>query len=173
MLEWVKALWPVIPSVAVVTLWFNLRDARRRRAAGSLLIVTGGVDRRMVRWAKLSLKSWTDTPIRLKHVRVLWPLAATCYLYKDETEAKLSAMYDRSINLPIGRRSIELMPPVDVMQMGPTPLAAFVVVSEKLRRSRPSRLYLRITGETLDAQRRRVALMLRSEPVDWSKPPQE
>lgn len=74
MFEWLKYLASGLSFATAVTLFFRWRDYERKKAAGSTLTVTDGVDRRNVRWAKLNLRSWTASPIRIGRLRVLWPL---------------------------------------------------------------------------------------------------
>jgi hypothetical protein len=176
MLEWLdlKALWPVIPSVGAATAAFTWRDYRRRRAAGSLVKVADGVDRRRVRWARCKFSSWTGTPLRLKTIQVIFPFSARGYVWKSEQEADGIRIFDKSFDAPKGQRIIRLGPAVEIASDKPLDVTLMIETSKRMQKStRASRLYLRIIVETLDAQRRRDSLILRSEPVDWGKPPQE
>jgi hypothetical protein len=174
MFEWLKYLASGLSFATAVTLFFRWRDYERKKAAGSTLTVTDGVDRRNVRWAKLNLRSWTASPIRIGRLRVLWPLGLGGYAYTDEDSVKAIMIYDRSIELPEGCRSIVITPPAEIPESNSLRLTFFVKADQSLRQSRRrSRLYAWVSGETVDAQRRRVGLLLRSGPVDWSKPPQK
>jgi hypothetical protein len=176
MIEWLdlRTLLTALPSVGAATLFFKWRDYRRQRAAGSTVRVTDGVDHRRVRWARCKFKSWTGTPLRLKAVQIVWPLTARGYVWKSEQEARGVEIYDKSIDAPKGQRIIRLGPVVEIPSDKPLDVTVMIKTSERMQKStRASRLYLRIIVETLDAQRRRDSLILRSEPVDWGKPPQE
>lgn len=170
--DWLASLWPSVPAGAIVTGYFKLRDARRKQAAGSSLTVTDGVDKRLVRWAKLSLRSWTGTPIQVHRVYIIWPLGLTAHAYAGQDLGILQLYASHA--LPTGSRALSLTPPSTIPIDNALSVPFYVKPSARLRLSkRRYRLRVLAIGETQDAQRRRVSLLLRSSPVDWSKPPQE
>ncbi len=135
MFEWLKYLASGLSFATAVTLFFRWRDYERKKAAGSTLTVTDGVDRRNVRWAKLNLRSWTASPIRIGRLRVLWPLGLGGYAYTDEDSVKAIMIYDRSIEPPEGCRSIVITPPAEIPESNSLRLTFFVKADQSLRQS--------------------------------------
>lgn len=174
MIEVLKFIVSGLSVGSIVALFFRWRDNERKKAAGSQLTVTDGVDHGLVRWAKVSLNSWTGTVIKIDQIRIVWPLSLTGYAYADHPNPGVLTLYGPSIELPEGSRVVNLLPPAEIPIGKTLRITFFVLPSVKLRSSNHlSRLLVLVSGRTLDAQRRRVRLLLRSDPVDWSKKPQE
>jgi hypothetical protein len=172
--HWLSALGGALPTGAIVTAWFKWQEGRRRREAGCRLFVTGGVDHRSVRLARLSIRNWSDSPMKLRTVRVLWPLSARALNFPTADAARAWQGYPKSHATPDAVRTISHEAPEAIPVGKSSEFPIFVPVPKSLagRRSR-SRIYVLATCELLDAMNRTQWLPLRSPPVDWERPPQD
>ncbi|MET4072695.1 hypothetical protein ABID58_007524 [Bradyrhizobium sp. S3.2.6] len=169
-----QVFWTLITSVVAIVpitfLWKSWTDRLARLRAesiGSNLTVKDGVQDLgedpviRVRWCALTARGWEPVPIRIKCISVIWPLAKLIspeHLAIDPTRDFL-----RSIDFDVVVAPAAEFKTTQLISVGP------------LLRRWPihTRLRVKIIAETIDAQRRKTTLKLRSNPVDWGALPQK
>ena len=170
---WLPDFWSAVlgalPAVAFVTGFVKWREFRRRRAFGSHLTVKDGVEKNGYRRAALTLTGWTDATLQLRAIRFCPPFKGIVMVTTANewyTELRPDAEV-RSWPIP--------NPPIILEKSKRTKLTVAVRRPLPLWLARRLKLRLRVvvTAETIDAQRRRESLPLRSARVDWSREPQE
>lgn len=78
--SWLSVLWGALPAGFIVNSWKDRKERLRREAAGSHLTVKDGVQRFkiedqtvLLRWSALKVARWTQVPIELTEIRIVWP----------------------------------------------------------------------------------------------------
>lgn len=151
--------------------WRAHRTARRAEAAGSHFIVKDGVSRydgnRVIRYSTVTLKSWTKVEMSVSSVKLTWPPFTQCILAIPED--------GDPTKWPIGRRHQVRPGQVTLTPDKARSFNCLIVLNHWTRLASfwEARARIKVTAETIDAERRTETLKLRSRRVDWARPPQE
>jgi hypothetical protein len=162
--DWLSPVWGIIPTAGIAKWWGSRQERLKREAVGSHLTdleEEGSAGNLRWRYFELTLKTWTNTPLRILNSRIAWPPTAKA-ADKDELVRRATEdVFRKSGFLPI-----ETNENFEEVVFEPT-----VRVSEfmKLLPAWMSRLTIVVMVETVDAQRRRLKFRIRSSEVDWGK----
>lgn len=153
-----------------IGVWHRYRENRRRKAAGMNLTVKDGVDKDWTRRASITLTSWTETPLALHRICIVWPPMLRADMVWSTAEAFYPSMrtsaFSRCHRPP---RQIVLTPGAKTILSANLKVTATMKKIPRLA----SRVRMIVVTETIDGGRWYRVFSLRSSRVDWGKPPQE
>ncbi|MCC8945444.1 hypothetical protein H8A97_10110 [Bradyrhizobium sp. Arg62] len=171
LVSWTTVSWllGLVPIGAAWKWWSDRRNALIAEAGGSHVTIKSGVQdlgeppAYRVRWVAIRVKNWVDVPLHIQDIRLTWPP----FVY--------AVRQIELVNDPTQDFTRKFKVNADLTEKSTLPETLLVSVNWLLKRlpSFMSRLHFKVTAETIDARRRRVSIILRSNQVDWSQPPQK